>query len=150
LNSLNKYGKATISFDCCPQRYPSTPETLSGVFGDSFTVPNVTGIMNGYPLITFTDWLTYWSKGTIQTDNILITLPTTSDHQPGISIQPTTLYVDFENQIVYDGFGYVVDNVTFTGEWKPVGNNETIITTETNGSDFASPTIEVQTRRWYL
>lgn len=150
LNALNKYGKATISFDCCPQRYPSTPETLSGVFGDSFTVPNVTGIMNGYPLITFTDWYTNWTKGTIQTDSILITLPRTTNHQPGITIETTTLYVDFEKQIVYDGWGYVVDSVTISGEWKPVSSNETIITTDTSGSGFPAPTIEVQTRRWYL
>ena len=43
LNALNKYGKATITFDCCPQRYPSTPESLNGVLG-AMTTNNTTNL----------------------------------------------------------------------------------------------------------
>lgn len=148
LNSLNKNGKATISFDCCPQRYPVTAEKLTGNLGDTFTIPTVPGIMDGYPLIVISDWITMLTKGTIETDTLEITIPLVDDHQQGVIQRPTTITIDFEERTIIDGDGYVVDGATITGTWDALGSGSTIVTAQTAGSTV--PTIEVFTRRWYL
>lgn len=141
LNSLNKYGKATITFDCCPQRYPSTPETLSGVLGDTFTVPNVSGLMNGFPLITINNWVKNDTSGKFETDTLEITIPQIGTNQ-------TKIYIDFESHTIYNATGYRVYSAVVSGTWNSLGSGDTIITTKVAGS--TTPTISVETRRWYV
>ena len=151
LNSLNKYGKATITFDCCPQRYPVTVEKLTGVLGDTFTIPTVSGIMDGYPLIVINGWITYFTRGSIETDTLSIDIPRVPYHGQGVIVTPTTITIDFEERTIIDGDGYVVDGATITGTWDAVGSGETIVTTLTeHPTGYATPTIELYTRRWYL
>ena len=141
LNSLNKYGKATISFDCCPQRYPSTPESLSGVLGDTFTIPSVPDLMNGLPLIAISDWVKFDTSGKVETDTLEITIPTIGTNQ-------TKIYIDFETRTIYNATGYRVTSAVVSGAWNSIGSGDTIVTTKTAGT--TTPTIEVLTRRWYL
>lgn len=141
LNSLNKYGKATISFDCCPQRYPITPETLSGTLGSTFTIPSVPDLMDGLPLITLSNWAAYYSSGKIKTDTLEITIPTIGTNQSKINI-------DFETRSIYNATGYRVTSAVITGTWDALGSGDTIITTATGGGSIIP--VSVETRRWYL
>ena len=141
LNSLNKYGKATISFDCCPQRYPLNGETLSGNLGDTFTIPTVSDIMNGLPLITIYDWVANDTSGKIETSSLEITIPT-------IGYSQTKIIIDFETRTIYNATGYRVTSAVVSGTWNSIGSGEQIVTTKTAGS--TTPTVSVITRRWYL
>lgn len=141
LNALNKFGKATITFDCCPQRYPITPEALTGVLGDTFTIPSVPELVNGLPLIAVSDWVKNDTSGTFQTDTLDITIPTIGTNQ-------TKIYIDFETRTIYNATGYRVTSAVVSGTWNSMGSGDTIVTTKTAGT--TTPTIEVLTRRWYL
>ena len=141
VNSLNKFGKATISFDCCPQRYPVTGETLTGNLGDTFTVPNSSDLMDGLPLITINNWVANDTSGTFVTNTLSVTIPT-------IGVSQTKIYIDFERRIIYNATGYRVYSAVISGTWDALGSNATIVTTKTGGS--TTPTISVDTRRWYL
>lgn len=141
LNSLNKYGKATISFDCCPQRYPVTPESMSGNLGDTFTVPSVPDLINGLPLITINNWVKNDTSGKVATDTLEVTIPVIGTNQ-------TKIYIDFETRTVYNATGFRVNSAVVSGTWDALGSGDTIVTTKTAGT--TTPTIEVLTRRWYL
>ena len=141
LNALNKYGKATITFDCCPQRYPSTPESLNGVLGDTFTIPSVPELMNGLPLIAISNWVKNDTSGKVETDTLEITIPTIGTNQ-------TRIYIDFETRTIYNATGYRVNSAVISGTWETLGSGNTIVTTKTAGT--TTPTIEVLTRRWYV
>lgn len=135
LNALNKYGKATISFDCCPQRYPVTEEVLTGNLGATMTVPNTANLMGGLPLI---DVLTTFSSPslTVDTNSLSISIPVFSINQH--------LYIDFETHTITQN-GTAV-SATVSGSWNPVESGEQIITT----SNTSTGTITIKTRRWYL
>ena len=141
INSLNKYGKATISFDCCPQRYPSTAETLTGVLGDTFTIPNTAHLVNGLPMISINNWVANDTAGTIVSGGLTITIPQLSTNE-------NTIFVDFETRTIFNDAGDRITDATVVGTWTALGSGDTIVTTKTNGS--STPTIEVKTRRWYL
>lgn len=141
VNSLNKYGKATIAFDCCPQRYPVTPETLNGVLGDTFTIPNTAYLVNGLPLISINNWVANNTSGTIVSGGLTITIPKLSTNE-------NTIFVDFETRTIFNDAGDRITDATVSGTWSALGSGDTIVTTKTTGS--STPTIEVKTRRWYL
>lgn len=138
LNALNKYGKATITFNCCPQRYLITDETVSGTFGDTLTIPTHADMMPGYPLITITGWESN-DAGKIETDDITITIPAQSTNIGNIMI-------DFEMHTV-KGMAVPLSAVTVVGKWTTLDDGDTIVTTLTNGT--AHP-VSVNPRRWYL
>lgn len=139
VNSLNKFGKATLSFDCCPQRYPSPDEVLTGVLGDTFTIPSTANLMSGYPLISITNWLANDTSGTIVAGGLTITIGKLSATQ--------SIFIDFETRTVFNESGDRVE-ATISGAWSQLGSGDTIVTTKTTGT--TSPAISVKTRRWYL
>lgn len=140
LNSLNKYGRATIAFDCCPQRYPIGGEELTGVLGDTLTVLSQTTLMKGLPFIQIDNWVANDTSGSIETDSLTIAIPVLDANQAHI-------YIDFETHAIYNDSGVRI-GATVTGTWNPVGSGENIVTTKSSGS--TSPAITIQTRRWYL
>lgn len=140
LNALNKYGKATITFDCCPQRYPTTEEILEGNFGSTFTFPSHTNMQKGLPLLTIPS-LTMDASGIIETDTLRIVIPAQSS-------TINSVFVDWETQSVGTlQYGKRVSAVSISGTWKPLGDGDEIETTLETGSGI---TIRVNTRRWYL
>ena len=141
INALNKYGKATITFDCCPQRYPVTAETLTGNLGGIYMIPENYELMDGLPLITINNWVANDTSGTIQTDTLSIVIPK-------IGVSQTKIYVDWETQTLYNATGYRVYSAVVTGTWDALGSNSAIITGKTTGT--TTPTISIETRRWYV
>lgn len=140
LNALNRYGKATITFDCCPQRYISPEEELTGTIGDTFTFPTHTGAMKGLPLVSIPDLLLNTSLK-IKTDTLTVTIPA-----QGSLIK--SVFLDWETQVV----GTTQPNKTLTlvsvsGTWEPLGDGDQIITTLESGT---TSTVRVYPRRWYL
>ena len=136
LNSLNKFGKATISFDCCPQRYST--EKLTGNFGTSFTVPNSGYLMKGLPLITLSNWSTA-NQGTVTTPTMQISIPQLSTAQ-------SKIYIDFEKQTIYNNSGTILTDITTTGTWDAVGDGDQVKTIPF-GIGTTVPVI-VEPRRW--
>ena len=128
------------AFDCCPQRYPSTAEVLTGVLGDTFTIPNTANLVKGLPLISTGAWAANDTSGTIVTNSLSITIPQLSTSQSAI-------YIDFETHTIFNVSGDRITSATITGTWSALGGGDTIVTTKTHGT---APTIEVKTRRWNL
>lgn len=141
LNSLNKYGKATITFDCCPQRYPVTPEVLTETFGFTVTIPTVDGILPAYPLVILNNFKA-GAAGTISTDDLTITFTALASNK-------SKIYIDFEKHTFIDNNGNAVSEFSASGKWGKLGNGDTI-TTHLTALVTPFPTYSVQTRRWYL
>ena len=141
LNSLNKFGKATISFDCCPQRYPATGEVLTEYFGVPVTIPTVDGIMPSYPLIILNHFQA-GAAGTISTDDLTITFT-------ALASGKSKIYIDFETHTFIDNNGNTVSEFSASGKWTMLGNGDTITTLLTT-LVTPIPTYSVQTRRWYV
>lgn len=140
LNALNKYGKAKITFDCCPQRYPRTPEILSGSWDDTFTFPSHPNMQKGLPILTIPS-LPVNASGIIETDTLRIVIPAQSS-------LINSVFIDWETQAV----GTLQPNrfvsaVSITGTWLPLGDGDEIRTTLETGD---SVPMTVETRRWYL
>ena len=136
LNSLNKFGKATISFDCCPQRYST--EKLTGNLGSTFTIPNSNALMDGLPLITLSNWSTT-NRGSITTPTMQISIPQLLTPQ-------SKIYIDFEKQSIYNGSGTILTDITTTGTWDAVGDGDQIVTVQI-GTGTTVP-VAVEPRRW--
>lgn len=139
INALNRFGRATLSFDCSPQRYPLPDEILTGVLGDTFTIPSVPDLMSGLPLISIENWLQNDTSGEIVSGGLTISIPQLATDQ--------SIFIDFETRTVFNESGDRVP-ATITGIWTPVGSGDTIVTTKTTGS--SDPAISIKTRRWYL
>lgn len=139
VNSLNRFGRATLSFDCCPQRYPLPDEVLTGVLGDTFTIPNVPTLMSGYPMIEISNWTANDVSGTIVASGLTITIPQQSETH--------SIFIDFETRTVFNESGDRIE-ATISGTWVQLGSGDTIVTTKTTGT--TAPAISVNTRRWYL
>ena len=136
LKSLNKFGKATISFDCCPQRYST--DKLTGNFGTTFTVPTNSNLMKGLPFITLSNWST-GNQGTITTPTMQISIPQLATAQ-------TKIYIDFEKQTIYNASGTILTDITTTGTWDAVGDGDQIKTIPV-GIGMVVPVV-VEPRRW--
>lgn len=140
LNALNIYGKATITFDCCPQRYPSTVEELSGNIGTTFTLPTHTGMQKGLPLLTIPSLLSDASL-TVKTNTLTITIP-----NQGVLIN--SVYVDWENQSVGTHMpNKTLSLVSIAGSWEALGDGDQIKTILDGGT---TSLVKVNTRRWWL
>lgn len=139
VNALNRFGRATLTFSCKPQRYPIDETMLSGVIGNTFTIPTVAGAMPGLPMITIVDFLANTSA-TIETDTLRIVIP-------GQEALKRSIYIDFETQTIV-ARATPLTNVSITGTWEPLGDGDTIETTLDAGS--TAPTVRIQPRRWYV
>lgn len=135
LNALNKYGKATITFDCCPQRYPVTPEILSGHMDDTFVFPTHPEMEKGLPIIRIPTFPVN-SSGIIETDALRIVIPAQS-------ATINSIIIDWESKTVSTSlFG-----VSIIGKWIPMGDGDEIRTVLETGT---SVSMSVETRRWSL
>ena len=141
MNSLNKFGKATLQFDCKPQRFPlpTTPTTYR--IGQNYTYTVDAGLMPALPKMTIT--------GIGAGDSFTITDPNGNTIVvPTRSSSIATLIIDWETQMIYDEApGDPPALATATGPWDTIDGGETIITTNDAGN---SPTFIVEERRFYL
>lgn len=105
-NSLNKFGRCTLNFDCSPQRYDRIPQTQTGEYpagaSGGFTIGTGSPKGDGYiddiiPLIEI--WPSLWSIPTGEEITIQITNPLTSEVTT-IALTCTTAYTD--KKIVID------------------------------------------------
>ena len=77
-NSLNKYGKCTLTFDCAPQRYDAVPQTVTGTIPGgasyAFVIGNGTPKGGGY-IDDIIPFMQFWPDGTISaTERIWFTI----------------------------------------------------------------------------
>ena len=149
LNSLNEFGKATIEFDCEPQRYPVTDELLTKAFTDTaqtVTYPNVAGLVPAYPVIEIT--------GAILGAKPTITVTPAGDFLPSLTIAIdstgyTDIVIDFATQSVYDKLSnQMPTNTTITGKWTKLGTGDKV--TGRNTGNTASMTMNVYTKRYTI
>ena len=137
-NALNRFGRATLTFDCKPQRYPIEQTTLTGVIGDTFTLPTVPGAMPGKPFITITDFIADTSC-IIETSSLTITIP-------GQETLKRNIYIDFETQSIY-ARQTPLALVSIVGKWAPMGDGAQIMTTLETGN---ASRIAIEPRRFYI
>lgn len=141
LNALNKYGQATLTFDCKPQRFPIDEEIITGLIGQTFTLPTVTDAMPGYPLLTITDTIVDVSyKIEVPALNLTITVPGQSAARPAI-------YIDFETGVI-SGRPSNPTAVSVAGKFGAIGNGAQIVTTLETGE--TAPRIGITPNRWFL
>lgn len=143
LNSLNKFGKGTIQFDCQPQRFPVTDEVYTKIFGDTLetiTYANSLELLPAYPLIEIT------GKQTSASPRIVAGGLTVSIVTPQAM---NKVVIDFETQSVYNAFNNTRPALTSVfGTWDMLGNGDTI--TAVNESTNTSMTLTVYTRRYKI
>lgn len=124
---LNRYGKATISFDCKPQRYLTSGQTET-TLGASTTLTNPTE-MDAKPLIMVTD------NGTFTINGYSITVADNAGY---------TTAIDCESMQCYRGTVNMNGSVTLTNGWPVLspGNNTC--------SKGTATTVKVTPRWWRL
>lgn len=142
LNSLNKYGKATIQFDCEPQRYPIVDEVLTTTFFQdnvsTITYPSGTGLLPAYPKIEIIN------KGA--TDFPHITAGALSVYI-GSTAAIAKIIIDFETQSVYNAYNNTQPYyTTITGAWEKLGDGS-IVTARSEALGTNTLTLNVYTRR---
>ena len=141
LNSLNKFGKATLQFDCKPQRYPVVDEVWSHFVDDlgyTFTYPSV-GLLPAYPLIEITN----------KAANTLPTIVTpTLTIRIGTPAAIAKIVIDFSTQSIYNAYNNQRPMLTTdTGTWEKLGDGDTIYAVEEAGS-LQGFNVKVTTRRF--
>lgn len=143
LNSLNKYGKATIQFDCEPQRYPTTPEVLTTTFDDvaqTLTYPSGIGLLPAYPRIEITGKQTS-ACPRIVAGNLQIDIAT--------SAAINKIVIDFATQSIYNAYTNQRPLLTSAiGTWDMLTDGDTV--TLTNETSNSSMTATVYTRRYKI
>lgn len=122
LNSLNQFGKATLQFDCQPQRYPVVDEVLTGTFYAynplTLTYPSGTGLLPAYPKIELLN------KGA--TDFLHVTAGNLTVNI-GSTAAIAKIVIDFETQSVYNAYNNTRPYYTgTTGSWDMLGDGSTI------------------------
>lgn len=141
LNSLNKFGRATLQFDCQPQRYPVVDEVWSHYVdenGYTFTYPSV-GLLPAYPLIEIT--------GKYPSAVPLVRTPTMEIHI-GATYAISKIVIDFSTQSIYDASTNTYPALTTTyGTWDKLGDGDTIYAEEELG-EMHGITVKVTTRRF--
>lgn len=143
LNSLNKYGKATIQFDCEPQRYPATDEVLTTTFSSvaaTLTYPSGTGLLPSYPVIEITGKVTN-ACPKIVAGNLTVDVATPA--------AMNKIVIDFATQSVYNAYNNQKPLFTSViGTWDKLGDGSTV--TASNQTTNDSMTIKVTTRRYKI
>ena len=145
INSLNRFGKATLQFDCKPQRYPITDEEIVVPIPANATqdtpIPT-TGLMPGKPLVKFE----------IPNFSLSASISASIVGGIGFSIEvdssgsSATVYIDFENKTAYPG-----DSITDVAV-RTMGSSKNTIEDGSLMRFYSSQTAlaTIFTRRWYL
>lgn len=140
VNSLNKFGRGVIEFNCKPQRWKNTEAALTGVIGNTFTIPTE-ATQPGYPLMTLQTIAANCSFRVEDTNGLRIVIPAR-----GVAI--AKIEIDWENQTVLNKYNDSVPTLTsVSGKWGTLGDGDQIITTLESG---ASPTVSIQPRRFFI
>ncbi len=144
-NSLNRFGRATIRFDCKPQRYPVIPEiltsTISSIATVTVTVP-ISGGMSGYPLILFERGASSGSYKMRAAIDSADGMEMTCYMEPGGPAG--AVYFDFENATAYPANSSTgISSFSITGTKNIISDGSNILL----GGD---PTfnVTIDTRRW--
>ena len=141
VNSLNKLGRATIEFDCKPQRWPITQPTYQGEIGDTFSFTLPANQQAGYPLMVIETIDASCSFSIEDSNGLRIVIP-----NRGTSI--ARIEVDWENQTVLNKFNdSVPSQSSIYGEWDTIGAGGFIRTTLDTAT---APTVTVYPRGFYL
>lgn len=141
LNSLNKFGKATLQFDCQPQRYPVVDEVWTHYVDDNgytFTYPSV-GLLPAYPLIEITG----------KHENAIPKIVTpTMTISIGTAAAISRIVIDFSTQSVYNAYNNQRPLYTSTiGTWEKLGDGDAIYAVEEAG-ELHGLTVTVTSRRF--
>lgn len=141
INSLNKYGRATIEFDCEPQRYPITDEVFTHWVDDdgyTFVYPSGTGLLPAYPLIEIT------GKSASGIPEIITPTLTIRIGTPAAI---SKIVIDFATQSIYNAYNNAWPYfTTVSGTWEMLGDGDTIYAEEEAGTP-EGVTVKVTTRR---
>ena len=150
LNSLNKFGKATLQFDCKPQRFPDPDETLSINVNGTGTYTNVNGLIGDKPLVVV--------SGITSSENITLKMYTLiGGTQTGIETiyapyaSVSKISFDFEMETVYKTDAFNHPTIAFTDEtsggWDfGYGRTMQLLSSKTGSTATAT----VYSRRYYL
>lgn len=142
LNSLNQFGRATLQFDCMPQRFPMTDEVLSVVFADileTLTYPS-NGLLPAYPVIEITGKQLN-ATARIVAGDLQVTIATPA--------AINRIVIDFSTQSVYNAFNNQRPLLTSVlGNWRKLGAGDTI--TARNESNESNMTLTVYTKRYTI
>lgn len=144
MNSLNKYGKATIQFDCQPQRYPTTDEVYTFTFGEdiwvSSTYSSGTGLLPAYPKIEITGKQTNYSP-TVEAGNLSVQIATPQ--------AMNKIVIDFATQSVYNAYNNQMPQLTgISGTWDMLGDGAVV--RAKNAANNGNMTLTVYTRRYRI
>ena len=141
INSLNRYGRATLEFDCKPQRYPVTDEVFTHFVDDdgyTFTYPSGTGLLPAYPLIEITGKAASGIPEII-TPTLTIRIGTTA--------AIAKIVIDFAAQSIYNAYNNQWPYfTTVAGTWEKLGDGDTVYAEEEAGT-AEGITVKVITRR---
>lgn len=141
VNSLNMFGRATLQFDCKPQRFPVTAEIFTGTPTDTLNYPNRSDIMPAFPKLTLSSVAANCSLKISDSNGLRIVIPAR-----GASI--ATILIDWENQTVINPFNNSIPSGTsVNGTWGKLGNGSSVVITLDSGT---APTYSLDTRRFYL
>ena len=152
LNALNKFGKATIVFDCWPQRYPNPAEELSMTNTipvlTTITYPSGAGMLPALPLITVRE----------KSANTTILL-----HIKDLTVEFTDsaeswayadrVMIDFSTRSIYKKQSLTSPTYALSGNWSKLGDGDTVdMQVTVTGSPVSSMTnkVTVETRRFKL
>ena len=152
LNSLNRFGKATIQFDCQPMRFPTTNEILTGKMGDTFTYPT-NGLLPALPQIEISNF----PGGTVMFNLRIDVKNANAVTQMYFAMLASEFYpvskviIDFESQSIYNastkvnppGFYAAADYLQ--NMWKPCGDGYQFVTSIASG--YPDMPVKITTRR---
>lgn len=149
LNSLNRFGKATIQFDCQPMRFPNTNEYLTGKMGDTFTYPT-NGLLPALPKIEIRNLPGGYASLALIIQVKNANGDTEDDFRWYTSeyLPISRIVIDFETQSIYnaatnvrpDGFQPVGNTM-----WKPCGDGYQFVTSVASG--YPDMPVKITTRR---
>lgn len=141
LNSLNQFGKATLQFDCKPQRFPVVDEEITGTAPEVANYANRSDLMPAYPVLTLSGVAANTSLTITDSNGLRIVIPTR-----GTAI--ATIQIDWENQTVINPFNNSIPSGTsVSGAWQKLGNGSTVTLVLDSGT---APSYSLKTRRFYL
>ena len=152
LNSLNRFGRAKIEFDCQPMRFPTTNEILTGKMGDTFTYPT-NGLLPALPKIEISNF----PGGTVLFNLRIDVKNANAVTQMYFAMRASEFYpvskviIDFETQSIYNaatkenpaGFYAAADYMR--NMWKPCGDGYQFATSIASG--YPDMPVKITTRR---
>lgn len=141
LNSLNKFGRATLRFDCKPQRFPKIDEVYTGSPTATINYATRQFFYPARPILTLSNVAANTSLTITDSNGLSIVIPTR-----GASI--ATVLIDWENQTVINPYNNSIPSGTsVSGKWDEIGNSGWVKIELDSGT---APTYSLKTRRFYL